>query len=193
MDRMRAVLHAISPISDSDWEMVLPALSFRSLQKGEILLSEGQVGNQVYFIREGLLRLYYLRDGEEHIRQFFFENGFAADLASCITGAPALLTIDALEPCELTVLDYEMLTRAYDTSPSLQKLGRKIVEYNFLGLARRMTSLFLLDAEARYEELVSSRPKVVQRIPQYMIASYLGVTPEGLSRIRKRLAQSDRS
>lgn len=190
---MRKALEAVSPLSDADWESTISLISKKQLAKGEMLLSEEEVCDKVYFIEEGLLRLYYLKDGQEYIRQFFFENGFVTDLASCLTGAPSRMYIDAIEPSKLYVLDYPALARAYDTSMSLQKMGRKIVEWNFMGLANRMTSLFLLSPEARYEDLVASRPKVIERIPQYMIAAYLGVTPEGLSRIRKRISRQGRS
>jgi CRP-like cAMP-binding protein len=192
MPGLRQILQAIQPLGDAEWEATEAMLLDLPVPKGSFLLREGEVCRQIYFIRKGLVRLYYLKDGETYIRQFFFEHAFATDLASCTTGAPSRLYIEALEDCELTVLPYAELCRLYDTFPGLQKLGRLLAEHAFAAISGRMASLFLQTPEERYLELIRSRPKVSQRIPQYMIASYLGVTPEGLSRIRRRIAAQDR-
>lgn len=184
MEALRQKLTQILPVTDDMWEDVLSCAQIRKVPKGSFILRHGEICQESYFISKGLIRMYYLRNGEEHIRQFFFENGLISDLVSAFTRTPSRLNFDALEDCELIVMPIDLLHRY----PQFKEVAMLDGLYH---VSNRMASIFMDTPEEKYRELVAGRPKVIQRIPQYMIASYIGVTPEGLSRIKKRIARVD--
>lgn len=193
MDILKASLSQFLSLSEDEWRTYQTLLKKRIVRKGTFLLQPGEICQATYFINQGLVRLYYIKDGEEKIRQFFFERSFFTDITSFFTQQPAKLYLQALEDTELVVIPRDPLHQLYESSMHFQRMGRLIAEYNVVGVANRMDSLFLYSPEERYLNLIKNRPRVSQRIPQYMIASYLGVTPEGLSRIKRRVAQQERS
>ncbi|MEO1450588.1 MAG: Crp/Fnr family transcriptional regulator, partial [Bacteroidota bacterium] len=151
-----------------------------SLKKGDFLTREGDIVQHSYFIEEGLIRMYYLREGQEFIRQFFFEGGLISDLVSALSQIPTRLHMDVLEDSRIIAIPIEILQRF--------KIFRdNALEQALFHVSNRMASIFLDTPEQKYQQLLDERPKVIQRIPQYMIAAYIGVTPEGLSRIKKRM------
>jgi len=162
------------------------ALRERSLQKGEHLFREGDPGDALYFVRKGLLRYYYLADGIEHTGQFFDEGKFVGDVFALTTGAPGLQNIDALEPSEVLVIPTTILTASYDADQAFERFGRRVMEEAMAGSQARTASLLKLSPQERYARFVAMRPEVARRVPQYVVASYLGITPEALSRIRRR-------
>ena len=186
MQQIKRMIESLQPLSDAEWHRIQAAIRTQHFSKGDVLQREGKVAQDVYFIVQGLLRVYYVKEGNEFTRQFFFENGFALDLASCISRQPTRLFIDAVEPTEVLRIPYSELDR-------LKVAKEHVLSNAYVKVVERMSSIFLDSPEEKYRQLVTQRPKVMQRIPQYMIASYIGVTPEGLSRIKKRMADSDRS
>ncbi|MEM9984543.1 MAG: Crp/Fnr family transcriptional regulator [Bacteroidota bacterium] len=184
MEDVKQRLTQAHPISDELWEAVLPTLQTHTYQKGEFILKAGEVCHHMYFLRKGLVRMYYLKDGEEHIRQFFFENGLTSDLVSGLMGRPSRLHFDAIEASELVSIPIEMMHR-------FPIFKEKALLGTLYHVSNRMASIFLDTPEEKYRQLVAERPKVIQRIPQYMVASYVGVTPEGLSRIKRRISQGE--
>lgn len=151
-----------------------------------MLLQAGEPCRYLYYIHEGLLRFYYLKDGQEFIRQFFFEKGFVTDSVSGMNEQPSRLNIDVLEPGTVYAVPFKVFQQ---TGGFYQEFMRQTL----IAISNRMASIFLDTPEEKYLALLEGRPKVVQRIPQYMIASYIGVTPEGLSRIKRRIAKGKRS
>lgn len=164
-------------------------LTTKSLKRKEFLLQQGEICKFASFINKGCLRYFYLVDGEEHTGQFFFENGWYLDYESFLTGKPSKQNIEALEPTDLVVLSKIDLEKLYKEIPKFERFGRLMAENAFLGLKSRTEMLTNESAEERYLHLVESRPKVIERVSQHYIASYLGLQPQSLSRIRKRLSQ----
>jgi len=162
-------------------------LEFRKFRKKEILVQEGDSCNHVFFINKGCIRYYYTVDGKENTAQFFFENGWYTDFDSFLSGKPTRLNIQALERTEILMLSAKNMHEIYDEIPKFERLGRQMAENAFLGIRQRNEMLENLTAEERYLALMKERPKVFERIPQHYIASYLGIQPESLSRIRKRI------
>ena len=183
MESFRKKLEAFGPIPQDQWEKFTALTRPITFQKGEILQREGDTWEDIYFIEEGLFRIYYLKDGVEYIRQFFFEGGIFSELASTALGRPSRLYMDVVESGK----GYRVAWKEMRQWSHFQTMALADSVYH---VSNRMASLFLDTPEQRYQELVASRPKVMERIPQYMIAAYLGVTPEGLSRLKKRLKKN---
>ena len=160
----------------------------RSLAKGEHVLREGETARSVAFVVSGLLRYYYLADGAEHTGQFFFPGRFVTDVASFVRDRPARQNIDALAPTDVLVIPRRDLHALYAADPALVRFGRRLFEEALAYSQLRTASLLMDRAEDRYLALVEERPKVMEQVPLQTIASYIGVTPEALSRIRRRVA-----
>lgn len=161
----------------------------KHLLKKEFLVRQGETCRHIAFINEGLMRLYYDVEGEEHVRQFHFERSFCSEYQSFLTEKPAQMSLQALEDTELLLISHADLYALFRLNKEFERIGRILAEQSFIFVSQRFASMLLESPEERYQILVRERPKVVQRVPQYMIASYLGITPEALSRIRKRLAE----
>jgi len=169
-------------------ELFCSKLLPKHLSKKEYLVRQGETCRHIAFINEGLMRLYYDIEGEEYVRQFHFERSFCSEYQSFLTEKPAQMSLQALEDCELLIMSHTDLHALFRLSKEFERIGRVLAEQSFIFVSQRFASMLLESPEERYQILVRERPKVVQRVPQYMIASYLGITPEALSRIRKRLA-----
>jgi len=188
MEIIRQYLNNIAPLSAEDWEKISNRFTKVVLPKGTVFVKEGQVCNDVFFISTGLVRLYVVNDGKEICRQFFFENMFFSEYESFLTRKPSKTFADVLEDTEVHRFSYADMQWFYEVIPGFQFIGRMIAESLFIKISERVNSFLTETPEQRYLNLIASRPKVMQRIPQYMIASYLGITPEHLSRIRKKIA-----
>lgn len=175
-------------LSDSEFGQFYELLTFKTLRKKEELLSLGEVCRGAFYLYEGCIRYYNLVEGEEITGQFFFENSWYSDYESFLMEIPSQQVIQALEPCSVAILSKDALLSLYQRIPKFERFGRLMAENAFVGLRKRTESLTNLSAEERYRQLVRNRPKVTTRIPQHYIASYLGIKPQSLSRIRKRMA-----
>lgn len=165
-------------------------LTRRFLRKGEFLLRAGEVCNQVTFINKGLFRSYMEIEGEEVTTNFAFEGNYVTEYTSFVNRQPSSEFIVAMEDAELLQLRYEDLQAAYAKAQVWERFGRLIAEYILTFVSTRNKSLLFKTPEERYLALMKERPKVMERVPQQYIASYLGIQPESLSRIRKRLMEA---
>ncbi|MGB3588179.1 MAG: cyclic nucleotide-binding domain-containing protein [Tunicatimonas sp.] len=188
---VRENLSRFVDLTSSEFERFTQHLVHKSLKKKEVLLQEGAVCHDAFFIYQGCLRYYFNVEGEDKTGQFFFEGAWYTDFESYITGQPSSENIQALETSELLLLSRKSLLQLFSEIPKLERFGRLIAENAFLGVKARNNSFLNQTPEERYQALLKERPKVVHRIPQHYIASYLGIKPESLSRIRKRMADSD--
>jgi CRP-like cAMP-binding protein len=134
------------------------------------------------------MRHFYLKDGEERTTYFYFENAFVSSYISCITGMPSQLSIEALSDTRLIAFPYTKLKDLFVQSIHWERFGRLVAEWSMMGLEDRMVGLLTQSPEERYMALLqSNKTKIIERIPQHLIANYLGVTPVSLSRIRNRV------
>ena len=159
-----------------------------SYLKGDYFIKEGQVSRFLGFIVKGCLMCRYNKDGKEFIDEFSMDNEFITDYASFVTGAPSDKDVILLEDSDLLILGHSNLQELYDTDPIFERAGRIMAEMLFINWQQRTKSFLLEDAETRYRKLTSNRPELIQRIPQYLLAEYLRITPETLSRIRKKVS-----
>ena len=184
----RKLIEQFVKLTDEEWGMMLPHLHEKVIGKNEFMIREGQLGKELGYIIEGTMRHFYNRHGEEKTTYFYFENSLVGPYMSCVTGQPSQLSIEALSDTRLLVFPYTAMQQLYRQSHTWEKFGRVLAEYLAMGLEERMVSLLTLSPEERYEQLLqSNKHKIIKRIPQHLIANYLGVTPVSLSRIRARL------
>lgn len=186
-DRLKSSLERLLPLTREEFVYFVTLLSPRKLTKHEPFLRAGEVCREIAFINQGCIRYYYLKDGDEFNGQFFFEGSWIGEYQSFLTGQPSVQYFDALEDSELLVMQHTDLQKLYDELPTFERFGRKLAENVVIGSQRRTASLLFDTPEERYLKLITERPKVIERIPLHHIASYLGIKPESLSRIRKRL------
>ncbi|NUM72668.1 MAG: Crp/Fnr family transcriptional regulator [Ignavibacteriaceae bacterium] len=158
-----------------------------TIKRNRHFINEGDVCEKLSFIISGMFRFYEISDGEEITTDFSFENSFITSYISLITSEPSQLFIQAMEDSELLTLHISDLRRLYDIDQRFERTGRLIAEQVFIDNSRRLTSVLKDPAELRYKNLLSRSPHLVQMIPLRYIASYLGIAPETLSRIRKRI------
>lgn len=187
---LRNKIEGMITLSDDEWNLLLPYLQEKTLRKNSLFAREGKVAKEIGFILQGNMRHYYTKDGEEKTTYFYFENHFVCDYISCITNKPGLLTIECLTDTTMVVFQYDKILACYQQSLNWSNFGRLIAEYLAAGLEDRMSGLLLLTPEERYLQLLkSNKQKILERIPQHLIANYLGITAVSLSRIRNRIHQ----
>lgn len=173
----------------AETEYVLSLLKHRKIKKNDALLRAGDVCRSISFVAQGCLRIYHLdAEGGEHISHFAFEDWWAADTASFYLQTPAFYSIDALEDTEVFQIGYQDLEDLYERVPKFERFFRILVQNGYVIQQRRITSSLFQSAEERYERFKKLHPKLSRRIAQKHIASFLGITPEFLSMLRKRKA-----
>lgn len=159
----------------------------KKLRKRQYLLQEGDVSKYIAFVEKGFLRSYTVDEkGTEHIIQFAFEGWWINDPYSFLTGEPSPFNIDALEDCELLLLSKTAEDQLLEKVPKMERYFRILLQGSLIANQRRLVSSLSHTAEEKYNQLVQSCPTIPQRVPQHMMASFLGITPETLSRIRKQ-------
>jgi CRP-like cAMP-binding protein len=160
----------------------------KELKKGDFFLAEGQVCKQVGFIVKGLIRYYINHDGEEKTYAFAEENNFVCNYESFLPQTPSTKIIQALEDCEMLVISLADLQIFYKSIAQGERFGRLVIGQVFIQLLQDLSSFYTDTPEYRYEKFVKEHPGLQQRISQYHIASYVGVKPQSLSRIRRRIS-----
>ena len=161
----------------------------KKLRKKQFLLQQDEVSKYTAFVEKGVLRSYTTDEkGYEHIVQFAFEGWWVADMYSFLTGEPSSYNIDALEESDLLLLTKQANEELLTTVPKMERYFRILTQNALIAMQRRLVSSLSMSAEEKYTRLLSSYPDISQKVPQHMLASYLGITPETLSRIRKQIA-----
>ncbi|HTI08512.1 MAG TPA: Crp/Fnr family transcriptional regulator [Puia sp.] len=168
-------------------ELIKPYIQQRSIPKNEFLLQAGAICKKVSFLHKGACYMYRDMGEKEEVTEFYFEGMLNSDYVSFIRQQPSEHYIRALEDMEVEEFSYTDLQYLYNNVPPSNKVGRLITERLYCGIITRMLSYQNDSPEVRYQKLTRERPELLQRVPQYLIASFLGVTPVGLSKIRKRL------
>lgn len=162
----------------------------RTIRKRQFLLQEGEVCRHIAFVTSGCLRAYTVdHKGEEHVIQFAIEDWWISDLHSYLTGTPGTYTIDALQDSRVLLLEKDGRDRLLEAVPRMEKFFRLLQEANYVATHRRIQETLSASAEERYLTFLATYPALAEKVPQQHIASYLGITPQSLSRIRKDLAQ----
>ncbi len=184
---LRQIMDQLIPLTDSDWAFVQAAFVEKQFPKKTVLVSAGAIVREVYFVVGGCLRLYYEKDGTDISAYFFTEGQFAGAYDSFITHTPSPHFVETLESSHVLSLSFEALQRLYEQVPATNEFVRKVIEHRFVDLHQLFTAFILDSPEERYQQLLTHRPDLLQRVPQHHLATYLGITPISLSRIRKRI------
>lgn len=175
-------------LRDDDWKALEEKLTVQQIKKGGFLVRQGEVCRQVSYINKGLVRTYYTADGKDVSTGFMCEGEYTSQYDSFLLQQPSAGNIDALEDAEIINLSYADMQGLYRSHPAFEVFGRKIAEMLFIMVSLQTTRLLTLTPEERYNSVVRQQPFIVQRVPQYMIASFIGITPEHLSRLRRKIS-----
>lgn len=159
------------------------------LNKGDNLVSEGQLVNHFYYVAKGCIFYYKMEDGEKRVLEFYTDDVFFTDVPAYVKGSPSNYNLSATEGTILYAIKKSDAERSFDKSHQLERFGRLSMQEAFIKSFNRIERLNSRSNEERYLRLLQKRPDLFQRVPQYLIASYLGLTPVGLSKIRKRLGK----
>ena len=174
-------------LTDQEFELIESVIVFKKLRKRQYFLQEGDVCRFSAFVCKGLLRYYYVdKKGQEHIMQFAPENYWTSDRESMASGMPSRYNIDAIEDSEILLLkkeDFEMIRK---TIPAFNDFVNETLRKNVIVLQERIHVSISLSAEEKYSNFISKYPAINNRVPLHMIASYLGVSAETLSRVRSQ-------
>lgn len=183
------ILQHITPLDEEEKLLIQQCFIPKHLTKGSFFLNAGAVNKHIGFITKGLMRYFVYKNEVEATFIFSKETDFIADYQSFNSKLPSIQNIQAIEDCELLVIDFDSLQRIFTTTRNGNLLGRIVIEQRFDIMVAQLLSIYLHNPEERYKHFIATYADLAQRIPQYMIASYVGVQPESLSRIRRRLAQ----
>ncbi|MEO7045165.1 MAG: Crp/Fnr family transcriptional regulator, partial [Ferruginibacter sp.] len=175
-------------LTEADKAVFRQYIIVKKLRKRQYLLQEGEICKSVAFVSKGILRSYLVDEkSNERIIQFAPEDWFISDLYSFVTNEYSSLNIDAIEDSELVLINQEAHAHLENIIPEFFKFNCLQYRGAYIALQKRLTNMFTLSAEEKYIKLLNIYPDIIQRVPQHMIASYLGLKPETLSRVRKKL------
>lgn len=178
------------PVTEAEVEMIRQICTVKKLRKRQYLLQEGETWLKNAFVSKGILRSYRVDDkGHEHVFQFCPENWWTGDPQSYFHETPAQLNIDALEDCEVVLMAKQDYQKTLKAIPAFENFSKVLLERSFVASQTRIHSLISSTAEEKYIAFTQTYPNVLNRVPQHMIASYLGISAETLSRVRNQVVK----
>lgn len=190
------VARAVEPlaISQAVIDRLAETAILRTAEKGVHVLEADEIAEHLFFISTGLVRYYYIdeRGGEERTGQFFDADTVYTDVTSFVSQTRSRQYIQALEPSKILCISRKIIYEAYANDHAIERFGRLMLEQALIGSQQRTSSFMNESVEERYHFLMGGRQDLTRRVPQYILATYLGITPEALSRIRRRSTQACR-
>lgn len=174
------------PIDDHDISLIRRLFECKSYMANDVIHSEGRICDRLWFIENGLVRFSIDMDGEERTFVFRAEGSFTSDIESFLKKTPSRRSIIAIEKTLTYSISWDNLQFLYKEMTYGERFGRLLVEEVFMSAVNHLVSFYTETPEVRYEKLIRNSPDLIQRIPQYLIASFLGVKPQSLCRIKKR-------
>jgi len=175
-------------LTEGEFDQVEKLLTKRFIKKKKALLAEGDISRYIYFIEKGAMRSFTVnKDGVEHVVQLAIEDHWIGDLYSFVTQVPGNINIEAIEDTEVWLLPHHELELLYVQVPALERYFRQLFQRAYVVLQQRFNLTLSHNADERYRVLINDHPQIAARIPLIYIASFLGITPESLSRIRRKL------
>jgi CRP-like cAMP-binding protein len=188
MDLFGSALRQLICISDKELQDLYARCTKQAFKRRELLALPGRPANKIFFVEKGIIRVFITdRDGVEHTTHFAMEGQFICDYSAFLLGHTAAYSLQAIEPLQTIVLPESTVAWGYSNLEQGQKLGRLIAEYYFCYLDKRIQAQYIYTPAERYQHITRIFPNIHNRAPQHMIASYLGITPIHLSRLKKQL------
>lgn len=182
-------INEIITVTEEEFDFCKTLFQPKKLRKKQYLLQDGDVCKYTAFVEKGILRTYTIDEkGNEHILQFSMEGWWVADLYSFLTNEPSNYNIEALEECELLLITKPSWDILLEKVPAFERYFRILLQNNLIATQQRLMGSLSETAEEKYTKLVTNFPGCIQRVPQHMLASYLGITRETLSRVRGQMA-----
>jgi CRP-like cAMP-binding protein len=186
MHQIRQAILSMISASDQEMNQLLDGCFVKKFQRQDILSHPGVTPNEIFFINKGIIRVIVSdNDGVEHSIHFALENQFIADYSSFMLRQPSLYTLQALEETEVVVMPRSIIEWGYQNLQQGDRLGRLIAEFYFIYQDNRIKNMYARTPKERYDTITEVFPNIHNRVPQHMIASYLGITPVHLSRLKK--------
>ena len=190
LENLRKNIASFNPkLSDEELDYAIKFYEKQEIKKGELLIEVGQFVKHFYFVEKGCFCLYMLREGNEQVLEFYTENEVFTELYAYLEEKPTSSFIKAMEGATIYKISKKNVEEMFDHAHQLERFGRLMMQDYFLRTFRKTAHIRNRSNEERYLRLLAKRPDLFQRVPQYLIASYLGITPVGLSKLRKRLAK----
>lgn len=189
MEEFKVFLNRHMEISPEDWEVINSKLQFKSAHKDEILTEHKKVEDNIYFLQSGAVRLFYEGENKDVTLNIGFPKDFIGSHSSFLTREKSEFLLQCLTPCEMAYISHIDLVDIYANTICGHQLGRIFIEKIFLYLSKRENSFLLKSPTERYLDLFKEQPQLVLDIPQKYLASYIGITPQALSRIRAKLVK----
>lgn len=184
---LKTKLAEFSSIPEESWQQFTSHLKIEKFKKGDHLVRAGDQAHTLYFVESGLARSYFIdQKGKEFIKAFFKNGDVAGPYAEMLLGESTLIFIEALEDLTVVALDFHILQKLYSQSLWFSEIGRKICEHYFITKEKRIFEFLHFSATERYERFVKENPDLINRLPQYQIAAFLGISPVSLSRLLKQ-------
>ena len=191
MDELIQYLNQINPVEQETVEELQRCFKPQLLEKDDFFAKQGEYSQKIGFLKEGIVRAFFLnKEGKEYNKQFFVGPCIIGAYTSLLTKEPNKIAQQALTDCTVLVADFNAIEQLYDQSHSMERLGRKIAESYFLEKEQKELEMALLNADERYLIMREQFPSIELILPQYHIASYLGISATQLSRIRRKLKDS---
>lgn len=188
MENFKAYINNISEIEDATFQDLQSCFTRVELKKNDFFVREGEYAKQIGFLQEGIVRAFFMNEeGKEYNKQFFVGPSIIGAYTSLLTKQPNKIAQQALTDCQVFIADFSKVEALYNKYHDLERLGRKIAEFYFLEKEQKEVEMALLDADKRYLIMRERFPGIEKIIPQYYVASYLGISPTQLSRIRKKM------
>lgn len=186
MSKLIAYISSLEVLTENEAAQISVSFTASSLKAGDCFLREGQACKQVAFVEKGLLMYSKITEkGQEVVCDFAKEGDWVTQYQSFIAQSKSPLSIKAIEPCLLQVISFNGLMELYANVPTFERVARRLIDQVFINMVKRSGDLQMLKAEERYAKFRTEQPDILQRAPQYLVASFLGVAPQSLSRIRK--------
>jgi len=187
MESLVTVIQAMIGISDEELEYLLAHCLEKRFKKNDILSKPMVTPNEIFFIQNGMIRVLITdENGVEHTIHFAQENQFIADYSAFMLKTPSVYTLQALEDTQVVIMPRSIIEWGYQELKQGDKLGRLIAEYYFIYQDNRIKNMYALTPKERYDSITEVFPNIHNRVPQHMIASYLGITPVHLSRLKSQ-------
>ncbi|WP_407516064.1 Crp/Fnr family transcriptional regulator [Tamlana fucoidanivorans] len=185
---MLNLVNRISKLDALEEQLIMNSFKPFNLVKGACFLESGKINRHVAFLHSGLVRYFVYNDGDEATFEFTKEGEFIADYQSFNNKTPSLQNIQAIEDCEMLIINYSDLQNIFKKVSNGNLIGRIIIEHRFEVMVRQLLAIYMQGHVERYKSFIENYSNLAQRIPQYHIASYVGVKPPSLSRIRRKFA-----